>query len=232
MKLTRGTMMVGPVTYSIGEAARTSELSVKAIRYYEEISLIPKAGRSNGAARTSDHRRYSSADIGRLRFIHRARLLGLALAEIRQMLVVAEGGGCPGRRPEYQQVLKNHLREIDQRIRHFKALRVAIAELTTARQRTRDDVCTWDRCGCLMSMQRAPTSKLVRQQALECKEGTMCNLCGCNTVRSSARRVAKGKPLDVPIVAVAKAPQMHHPTPGTRPSLGRAPAKQSKRTAA
>jgi hypothetical protein len=40
------------ISCSIGKAAKAARLSVKTIRYYEEIGLIPKAGRTNGGTRT------------------------------------------------------------------------------------------------------------------------------------------------------------------------------------
>lgn len=105
-----------PIRLSIGEAATASELSVKAIRYYEEIGLIPKAVRTDGGMHTSGRRIYTAVDIGQLRLIHRARLLGLSLADIREILALSEGRGCLSRQPEYQQILKKHVRDIDQRI--------------------------------------------------------------------------------------------------------------------
>lgn len=52
--------------YSIGDAAKASGLTVKTIRYYEAIGLIPKAARHNSGAHTGGNRVYSEADVGRL----------------------------------------------------------------------------------------------------------------------------------------------------------------------
>jgi len=46
---------------SIGDAAKASGLTVKTIRYYEEIGLIPKAGRTTGGVHTRGHRVYNEA---------------------------------------------------------------------------------------------------------------------------------------------------------------------------
>ena len=61
-------------SYSIGEAAKASGLSARTIRYYEQIGLIPEAPRNagNGTA-TAGMRVYSEDDVGRLRFVQRAR---------------------------------------------------------------------------------------------------------------------------------------------------------------
>jgi MerR family copper efflux transcriptional regulator len=64
--------------FSIGEAATAYGLGVKTIRYYEQIGLIPKAARTNVGLHTGGHRLYGEADIGWLRFIWHARLLGSA----------------------------------------------------------------------------------------------------------------------------------------------------------
>lgn len=115
-------------TFSIGEAAKASGLSVKAIRYYEEIGLIPRATRRNGAARTGGHRLYARSDVRRLRFIRHGRLLGLSLDEVGKLLEVANGD-CPGVQPAYRNKLASHLIEIDERIEQLLGLKASIEEI-------------------------------------------------------------------------------------------------------
>ncbi|MBA3506144.1 MAG: MerR family transcriptional regulator [Betaproteobacteria bacterium] len=147
-----------PVTCSIGEAAKASELSVKAIRYYEEIGLIPKAARTNGNIHTDGRRIYTEADVRRLRFIHHARLFDLSLADIRQLLALTQNGACPGRQPEYRKILAGRLHEIDDRIRHLMGLRAAIEDLMSPVQQSAGRRCTSETCGCMRPPQVAGMS--------------------------------------------------------------------------
>ena len=66
----------------IGEAAETTGLTPRAIRYYEELGLLEPATHVSGA-----NRRYDDQDIERLRLIKRLReVVGLSLAEVRTYL--------------------------------------------------------------------------------------------------------------------------------------------------
>jgi len=66
---------------NISEAARSSGLSAKTIRYYEQISLIAPARRhANG------YRDYDEQALAELRFVHRARDVGFSVDECRQLL--------------------------------------------------------------------------------------------------------------------------------------------------
>ena len=140
--------------YSIGKAASVTGLSVKTIRYYEQIGLIPKAPRRNGGARTGGNRVYGEAEVGRLRFVRHARLLGLSLADIRELLAAAEGNGCASELPEYQQVLNRHLHEVDERIRHLLGLRATIEVLLSPGRRPKGEACSWSTCGCMRPAMR------------------------------------------------------------------------------
>lgn len=64
---------------TISEAARQTGLQASAIRYYEQIGLLP------AAARVSGQRRYDTSILYRLAIIQRARQLGFTLQEIRQL---------------------------------------------------------------------------------------------------------------------------------------------------
>jgi DNA-binding transcriptional MerR regulator len=67
---------------TIGRLAALTGVSAKAIRYYEEIGLLPQPPR--GANR---YRRYGPADVNRVRLLKRIRLLGAPLSLARPLLV-------------------------------------------------------------------------------------------------------------------------------------------------
>lgn len=66
---------------SIGQAAKESGVSVKMIRHYEAVGLLPPAPRTFG-----NYRLYSANDVHTLRFIKRARALGFRMADIKELV--------------------------------------------------------------------------------------------------------------------------------------------------
>jgi MerR family transcriptional regulator, copper efflux regulator len=75
----------------IGEVASLTGMSVKTIRYYEEIGLLePTTTRSE-----SGYRLFSNQVLNRLAFIKRSQSLGLSLSEIREILEIHDSGELP-----------------------------------------------------------------------------------------------------------------------------------------
>ena len=65
----------------IGRAAGQSGVSVKMIRHYEAIGLLPKPARTR-----ANYRVYGPNDVHMLRFIRRARTLGFAMGDIKELV--------------------------------------------------------------------------------------------------------------------------------------------------
>ena len=65
----------------IGELARRTGLTVKTVRYYSDLGLVPEADRT-----VSGYRRYDATAQVRLEFVRTLRELGLDLATIRKVL--------------------------------------------------------------------------------------------------------------------------------------------------
>ena len=102
----------------IGELARACDVNPKTIRYYEAFGLLPKAARA-----PSGHRTYSEVDFRRLRFIRRAKQIGLPLASIRQITTYADTGSCQHLRPRLKELIAAQLSEIETRMKDLQALR-------------------------------------------------------------------------------------------------------------
>ncbi len=139
-------------SYSIGEAAKASGLSARTIRYYEQIGLIPEAPRNavNGTA-TAGTRVYSEDDVGRLRFVQRAREVELTLKEVRSLVSVADSSGCPSNHSVYREILRAHRRRLDARINHLLVLRASVHSMLGEGRGVSVPCCGWGTCECLGS---------------------------------------------------------------------------------
>ncbi len=65
---------------TIGEVARQAGLHTSAIRYYEDVGVLPRPQRTHG------HRRYTSRVFQQLAFIQLARDAGFTMAEIQTLV--------------------------------------------------------------------------------------------------------------------------------------------------
>ena len=101
----------------IGELARECEVNPKTIRYYEAFGLLPKPSRA-----PSGQRIYADRDLQRLRFIRRAKQIGLPLASIRQITTFADTGSCQHLRPRLKELIAAQLAEIEGRMKDLRAL--------------------------------------------------------------------------------------------------------------
>lgn len=100
---------------SISEVARQVGLRPSAIRYYEQIGLLPPA------RRTGKQRRYDTTALYRLAIVQRARQLGFTLDEIRQLFF---GFGNATRASErWQRLSQRKLAELDSLMDGIKSVR-------------------------------------------------------------------------------------------------------------
>jgi DNA-binding transcriptional MerR regulator len=113
--------------FTVGQVARRLDVSPKAIRYYEDIGLLPPVARfANG------YRRYDSDDVNRLRFIVRAKSIGLTLRKIRDLVAAAEQGECNRITAHLKNMLDSKIEECDLQIKSLIEFRARLEELSGA----------------------------------------------------------------------------------------------------
>jgi DNA-binding transcriptional MerR regulator len=100
---------------TIGELARRTGVATSALRYWEELGLMPAPSRVSG------QRRYPPSAVQTVGIILFMRDVGFSLRELKTLI-------APGPTPDgWRQLAQRKLTELDQRIAHSQAARTAIA---------------------------------------------------------------------------------------------------------
>lgn len=106
-----------PDTLTIGQFSRAGGVPANTIRYYEEVGVLPPPRRS-----AAGYRLYGQEGVGRLRFIRRARALGLSLQRLKALSAVLDGRPRRALRPQLRALVREHLGAVRQQIAELQLL--------------------------------------------------------------------------------------------------------------
>ena len=99
----------------IGRASKASGVSVKMIRHYEAIGLVPKVART-----FANYRVYRESDVHTLRFIRRARALGFSMDDIQELLGLWQNKSRSS--ASVKKLVGKHVDELNRKIAQLKAM--------------------------------------------------------------------------------------------------------------
>ena len=108
---------------NIGQAAKISGLTVKTVRYYDNIGLVKAYQNSE-----NQYRVYSKNDIATLQFIGRARRFGFSIEECRELLSLYQDKNRPSR--EVKELTLEKLAKIDNKLDELRNLRNQLYHLS------------------------------------------------------------------------------------------------------
>jgi DNA-binding transcriptional MerR regulator len=109
---------------TIGRLAAAAGVSPDTIRYYESVGLLPPPERSRAG-----YRLYSRAEVRRLQLIKRAKLLGLSLQDVKELVDQTFTGSCTQLQHELLERIPAQVAEIDRRMAELAALKSELAAL-------------------------------------------------------------------------------------------------------
>lgn len=106
----------------ISEIAKASGLTVKSIRYYESVGLIPQPERNiNG------YRSYCQSVLPTLKLISKARTAGFSVAECKELVELFEN---PQRHSaDVHEVVCQKIAAIDEQMKQLKQIKTELVEL-------------------------------------------------------------------------------------------------------
>lgn len=110
---------------AISDVARVFGLRTSAIRYYEQIGILPPPMRKNG------QRRYNDSALYRLAVVQRARETGFTLEEIRELFF----GFPPGTRPpkRWHELSKRKIAELRERMKRLRLMETLLKRVQSCR---------------------------------------------------------------------------------------------------
>jgi len=110
---------------AISDVARVFGLRTSAIRYYEQIGILPPAMRTNG------QRRYDENALFRLAVVQRARETGFTLEEIRELFFGFPPGTPPPKR--WHQLAQRKSAELQNRMKRLKVMETLLKRVENCR---------------------------------------------------------------------------------------------------
>ena len=107
----------------IGRAATESGVSVKMIRHYEAIGLLPPPART-----LANYRVYGPNDVHRLRFIRRARTLGFSMDDIKELVGLWRNKSRSS--AAVKKIAAKHIDELKRKIAELQSMAATLEHLT------------------------------------------------------------------------------------------------------
>jgi DNA-binding transcriptional MerR regulator len=104
-------------TFTIGQVAEATGVAAKTIRYYEQIGVLPAPSRT-----VSGYRQYDEPGVQRVRFIRRARTLGLPLRNLKALMATLNGRPRPALRPRLLALVRDQLSAVRHQIAELQLL--------------------------------------------------------------------------------------------------------------
>jgi MerR family copper efflux transcriptional regulator len=112
---------------NIGQAAESSAVSAKMIRYYESIGLTAAPNRTD-----SGYRQYADKDVQTLVFIRHSRDLGFSIDRIRTLLALWNDTGRKS--ADVRKLARQYIAELDEDISKLQRIRDQLKHLADSCQ--------------------------------------------------------------------------------------------------
>ena len=112
-------------TTTIAGLAREGGVGVETIRFYQRRGLLGTPDRPNGTGAAGGIRRYSPADVRRLRFIRSAQAAGFTLEQIGELLAL----DATDDRARARQLAAERIAALDVKIEELEKARASLRRL-------------------------------------------------------------------------------------------------------
>lgn len=144
---------------TIGRLGTLADFEPKTLRYYDRLGLVRPTART-----PAGYRVYDEEVVDRLRFIRRAKALGMSLADIRRILAVRDEGAAPCQ--HVLQIVAQNLAKVEGQMAHLERLRGDLRRLQRLlKEEVSPDTRLADDCPCFSLIQsfQKPPSPLTRR---------------------------------------------------------------------